>query len=67
MKLEELKRTVVALQAHYNNKDIVMPANWQPGDDVMVPVLSQSDKMNLNNSDSDYYQFAWFMTFKKSN
>ena len=35
-------------------------------DDVIVPVLSQTDKSNLNSSDSEYYQLSWFMTFKKS-
>jgi peroxiredoxin (alkyl hydroperoxide reductase subunit C) len=64
--IAELKRAVTALQMNYADKSVVTPANWQIGDDVIVPVLSQADKNNLSSSDSDYYQVAWFMTFKKS-
>jgi len=64
--IEELKRTVTALQTNYNNSAVVTPANWQSGDDVIVPVLSQTEKDDLKNANSDYYQTAWFMTFKKS-
>jgi peroxiredoxin (alkyl hydroperoxide reductase subunit C) len=64
--IEELKRTVIALQSNYAHRDTVTPANWQKGDDVIIPVLSQSDKDNLDSPDSDYYQMSWFLTFKKS-
>ena len=63
--IDELKRAVSALQTNYADKSVVTPANWQIGDDVIVPVLSQAEKSNLNSSDSDYYQLSWFMTFKK--
>ena len=65
--VEELKRTVIALQTTYNNDNVVTPANWQLGDDMIVPALSKLDKENLGNPDSDYYQYSWFMTFKKLN
>lgn len=63
--IEELKRTVIALQTNYNDRTVVTPANWEPGDDVIVPVLSQEDKASLNNPNSNFYQASWFMTFKK--
>ena len=63
--IEELKRTLIALQKTYHDDSIVTPVNWQPGDDVVVPVLSQKDKENLGSADSDYYQLTWFMTFRK--
>jgi len=40
--IEELKRTVTALQTNYADKSVVTPANWQMGDDVLAPVLTQS-------------------------
>ena len=64
--IDELKRAVSALQTNYVNNSVVTPANWQVGDDVIVPVLSQADKSNLSSADSDYYQVSWFMTFKKA-
>jgi len=63
--IEELKRTLIALQQNYHDHSIVTPVNWQPGDDVAVPVLSQKDKENLGSADSDYYQLTWFMTYRK--
>lgn len=63
--IEELKRTLMALQKNYNDHSIVTPVNWQPGDDVVVPVLSTKEKENLNSPDSDYYQLTWFMTYRK--
>jgi len=65
--VEELERTLVSLQNHYANKDQVTPANWEPGDDVLVPVLSKSEKEKVGTPGSDYYQAAWFMTFLKTN
>ena len=62
--IEELKRTLVALEENYNNKDVVLPANWQPGDDVIVPVISQEERENLGKPGSDLYQVAWFMVFR---
>ena len=64
--VDEIQRTVLALQMSYADNSIVTPANWQEGDDVIVPVLSQSEKDDLKNPNSDYYQLSWFMTFKKS-
>jgi peroxiredoxin 2/4 len=62
--LDEIKRTVIALQTVDAEKFIVTPANWKPGDDVMVPALSQTEIDKLENPDSDVYQVAWFMNFK---
>jgi len=65
--VDELERTLVSLQNHYANKSQVTPANWKPGDDVLVPILSKAEKEKLGSPGSDYYQAAWFMTFLKSN
>jgi len=62
--LGELKRTLSALQTTHNNENLVTPANWKKGDDVIVPVLTQTEKDNLGKEGSEYYEVAWFMIFK---
>ncbi len=64
--IDEIKRTLIALQATYNNRNIATPANWQPGDDFMVPVLSDTERTQLNSPGSFFYQLSWFMTFKRN-
>ena len=63
--IDELKRTLIALQKTYNNKNIVMPANWQPGDDVLVPVISAEERQRIGEPGSPLYQLSWFMTYMK--
>jgi peroxiredoxin 2/4 len=65
MNVDEVRRTLIALQKTYNNRNVVAPANWQPGEDLMVPVISSLDRDNMGNSDSDLYQLSWCMTFRK--
>lgn len=62
--LDELKRTLSALQTTHNNENLVTPANWKKGEDVIVPVLTQTEKDNLGKPGSEYYEVAWFMIFK---
>ncbi len=62
--IKEIERTLVALQTTYKNKDIVTPADWTHGEDVIVPVVSQTERQNLGKPGTDYYQVAWFMIFK---
>ena len=63
--IDELKRTLSALQTNYHNNTVVTPANWKLGDDVIVPYLSQTDKESLKTTNSDLYQLSWFLTFRK--
>jgi peroxiredoxin (alkyl hydroperoxide reductase subunit C) len=63
--IDEILRTLKALQAHDKNKNIVLPVNWQPGDDYMVPALSPEDKEELKKPDSDIYYINWYMIYKK--
>jgi peroxiredoxin (alkyl hydroperoxide reductase subunit C) len=66
--MDELKRTLTALQTTYNSNNMVnTPANWQNGDDVIVPVLTQTEKDNLGKPGSKHYEVAWFMMFKHLN
>lgn len=63
---EEILRVLKALQMHYANNDIVIPSNWQPGDDVMIPFLSKEDKEELKKPDPKIYYLNWYMIFRKN-
>jgi peroxiredoxin 2/4 len=60
---DEIKRTLVALQTNYDNKDVVLPANWKSGEDVMLRYVEEGT--NLESTDSDIYKKSWFMIYKK--
>jgi peroxiredoxin (alkyl hydroperoxide reductase subunit C) len=62
---DEILRTLKALQEHDRIDGIVLPANWQPGDDYMLPFLSPEDKEELKKPDSDIYYINWYMIYKK--
>jgi peroxiredoxin (alkyl hydroperoxide reductase subunit C) len=62
---EEILRTLKALQAHDKYEDVVIPANWQPGDDFMKTRLDPEDKVELKKPDSDIYYINWYMIYKK--
>ncbi|MFW5663624.1 MAG: peroxiredoxin [bacterium] len=64
--VEEIKRTLVALQTNYNDSKVMLPANWQLGEDVMVPYLDDTQKDTQGNPLLPYYKVAWFMTYKQA-
>ncbi len=66
--IEEIKRTLTALQTNYNDKLALLPANWQPGEDVMVPYLDNSEKDADGNPDAaqGFYNVTWFMNYKQN-
>ena len=63
--IDEIIRALKALQANYLEPNIVLPANWHPGDDVMIPFLTKEDKEELKKSDSGIYYINWYMIYKK--
>lgn len=68
--MEEIKRTVVALQAAGKGKNrLLAPANWQAGDDMLVPQFPYTEKQLTENPNikDGYYSVASFMWFKKTN
>jgi peroxiredoxin 2/4 len=66
--LNEIERTLVALQTA-EKKNVVMPANWEPGQDVMIKspkTAEEAEKLSKKN-DPGLYSVAWYMWFKKLN
>jgi peroxiredoxin (alkyl hydroperoxide reductase subunit C) len=63
--VDEIIRTLKALQTHDQNKNIVLPVNWQPGDDYMLPFLTPEDKEELKKPDSEIYYINWYMIYKR--
>lgn len=62
----EIKRIVLALQKA--DKDAVAtPANWQPGQDTIVPTPGSCGvaKERMQNQDKDNYCLDWFLCFRK--
>ena len=67
--MEEIKRTVIALQtAGKGNDRVLTPANWQLGDDVLMPQFPYTQKQLQDNPDLkyNYYNVGSFMWFKKA-
>jgi peroxiredoxin (alkyl hydroperoxide reductase subunit C) len=66
--MEEIKRTVIALQTAGKGKDpLLTPANWQLGDDLLVPQFPYTDKQLADDPDikNSYYNVGSYMWFKK--
>ena len=62
--MDEVVRTVEALQIAQNN--VVAPANWEPGNDVMLSYLNDEDKAEMQKANySDIYEVSWYMIFRK--
>lgn len=64
--MDELIRTVIALQTA-DKHNVLTPANWNKGNDVLVPFPLKGDMSRMNKDSGEYYQYSWFMIFKKSN
>ncbi len=64
--IDEIIRTVSALQLT-QNENILTPANWQPGDDVLVPHKPYtSDELKENPElKNQYYNVGEYMWYKK--
>jgi len=64
--MEEIKRLLLALQK--SDKDgIATPANWQPGDDVIIPPPGScgTAKERVEQKEEGKYCLDWFMCLKK--
>lgn len=63
---EEIKRMLIALQTT-DAFGVSTPADWNPGDDILVPAPATTADMQkrINNTDKSLDVKAWFLTFKK--
>jgi len=63
---DEIKRIVQALQKA-DTDNVATPADWRPGDDVIVPTAGScgTAKERMENQGGDTYCLDWFMCFKK--
>lgn len=64
---DELYRIVIALQAA-DKFSIATPADWQPGDDVIVPTAGSCGvaKERMESKDEDTHCYDWFFCTKKT-
>ncbi len=61
---DELIRTVQALQSTAKS-NLMTPADWRAGQDLIAPVPPLADQRTENMPDG-YYKLAWFMWYKKA-
>lgn len=63
---DEIKRVLQGLQKAEKDS-IALPANWRPGDDVIVPPAGSCGvaKERVENTPEDMYCLDWFLCFKK--
>jgi peroxiredoxin (alkyl hydroperoxide reductase subunit C) len=64
--IDEIQRTLVALQTNYGDERVVLPVNWQPGEDVMLSYLDESELAQLGKPGSKLYSLIWFMNYMKT-
>jgi peroxiredoxin (alkyl hydroperoxide reductase subunit C) len=64
--LDEIKRTLVAIQKA-DAEGIATPANWQPGDDVIIPPPGScgAAKERVESAEEGKYCLDWFMCLRK--
>jgi len=63
---DEIKRIIIALQKS-DAEGIATPADWRPGDDVIIPPPGSCGgaKERMESKDDDTYCLDWFLCFKK--
>ncbi len=64
--MQEIKRLLVAMQ-HSDEHKVATPANWQPGDDVIVPPPGScgAAKERVEKAGAGTKVLDWFLTLKK--
>ncbi len=63
---EEIKRVIIALQKA-DQDACATPANWQPGQDVIVPTAGSCGvaKERMQSKDENQYCLDWFLCFRR--
>ncbi|HWR25748.1 MAG TPA: peroxiredoxin [Methanosarcina sp.] len=64
--MQEIKRLIIALQKNEAEK-VATPANWQPGEDVIIPPPNSMEavKERLSTIEEGKYCLDWFICLKK--
>ncbi len=64
--IDEIKRVVVSLQKH-DAENVSTPANWTPGQNVVLgsPLTLEEADERVKNSDGSLIPYAWYLTAKK--
>ena len=63
--LEEIKRTVIALQTAKKNT-VLTPVNWKPGEDVLLHNPDSYTYYDQNKKKEDgHYDLSWYLLYKK--
>ncbi|MDK2892113.1 MAG: peroxiredoxin 2/4 [Methanohalophilus sp.] len=64
--MDEIKRILLAMQKS-DAEQIATPANWQPGDDVIIPPPGScgTAKERVETAEEGKYCLDWFICFKK--
>ncbi len=63
--MDEIIRTVQALQTARENT-VLTPANWKPGERVLLPYIESYDEIRSESPDIDpgLYPLTWYMIYK---
>lgn len=64
--IDELKRVLLSLQKH-DAEMISTPADWQPGDDVVMgsPLTLEDAEARVKDAGDDIIAYEWYLTAKK--
>jgi peroxiredoxin (alkyl hydroperoxide reductase subunit C) len=64
--MQEIKRLIIAMQ-HSDEYKIATPANWQIGEDVIIPPPGScgTAKERVEQAGKDYKCLDWFLCLKK--
>ncbi len=64
--MQEIKRLIIAMQKG-DKEGIATPANWQPGEDVIIPPPGScgAAKDRVESKEDGKYCLDWFMCFRK--
>ena len=64
--IDEIKRIVMSLQKH-DAENVNTPANWNPGDDVLLgsPLTLEDAEARIKDKGDDIIPYAWYLTAKK--
>ena len=63
--IDEIKRIILALQLH-DEEDVVTPANWNPGDDVLLGAPLTLEEADSREKDDCLEALEWYLTARKS-